>query len=146
MPVTISETRDQVASMLANLVGRVELSPGGAMSFPYESTRVFVEVRSWREGSSLVNVFAITNVELTPSPELYEFVALHSDDWVFGHLAMAVEGGSAYLHFTHSLLGDFLDEPELQAAVGAVAIAADEIDDKVKAQFGGRLPANDWDR
>jgi hypothetical protein len=143
MSVTLSETRDRVASMLAKFVGRVELSADGDLSFPYESTRVFVGVRPWAENSAVVSVFAVTNVDLTPSPELYEFVALHTGDWVFGHLGLSVEDGKALVYFSHALLGDFLDEEELQTAVGAVAIAADEIDDKVKTQFGGRLPTED---
>ena len=140
MTVTISETRDRVSSMLANLVGRVELSADGAMSFPYESTRVYVEVRPWGESSTVVNIYSITNVALTPTPELYEYVAVHSDDWWFGHLGMKVQGDVALVHLSHALLGDFLDQDELHAAVGGVALVANQIDDEIKSRFGGRLP------
>jgi hypothetical protein len=141
MAVNISETRDRVASMVANLVGRVELSPDGTLSFPYETTRVFVGVRPWGEGSTVVSVYAITNVDLEPSPELHEYVALHTDDWVFGHLVMSVSEGKAAVGFSHSLLGDRLDAEELHTAVAAVAVTADEVDEQIKERFGGRLPA-----
>jgi hypothetical protein len=139
MAISMSETRDRIASMVANFVGRVELGPGGELSFPYETTRVFIDVRPWGEGSTVVMVFAITNVELTPAPELYEYVALHSDDWVFGHMGMSISEGKAGITFSHTLLADRLDPEELQATVAAVAVTANEIGEKVKAQFGGRL-------
>lgn len=139
MAVSMAELRDRVASMVANLVGNVQLGPGGELSFPYETTRVYVDVRPWGEGSGVVLVFAITNVGLTPSPELYEFVALHTDDWVFGHLGLSVSEGSAAVVFSHTLLADRLDPEELHATVAAVAVSANEIDDKIKERFGGRL-------
>ena len=141
MALSISETRDRVATLVANLVGRVELSPSGELSFPYETTRIFVGVRPWGEGSSVVFVYAVTNVDLTPSPELYEYVALHTDSWIFGHLGMSVEDDKAVIVFSHSLLGDRIDEETLQTAVAAVAVTANEIDEQIKERFGGRLPS-----
>jgi type III secretion system-like peptide-binding chaperone len=139
MAVNISATRDAVASMLANLVGRVELAATGDLSFPFESTRIFINVRQFGDSSAVVNVFAITNVDLEPSPQLYEFVATHSGDWVMGHLALDVTDGRGTLVLRHTLLADYLDEPELSNAVRAIAFTADEIDNELKAKFGGRL-------
>jgi hypothetical protein len=139
MAVNISATRDRVASMLAALVGSIELSAAGDLSFPYESTRVFVNVRPLVDDSTVVNVFAFTNVDLVPSAELYEFVALHSGDFVFGHLSLDVTEGKGTLILRHTLLADYLDEPELNTAVRAIALTADDIDDELKAKFGGRL-------
>jgi len=109
MAAQIAETRDRVASLVAEFVGKVEMGAGGELSFPYEDMRVFVRVRPWMDDSTVVGVFAVTNVDLMPTPELYEFVALHTDDWVFGHLVMSVEDGKAFVGFSHSLLGDRLD-------------------------------------
>jgi hypothetical protein len=137
---TINATRDHVASLLADLVGRVELEAGGRMSFPWESTRVFVDVHEWGEASSVVQLTAINNVDVPLSPELYEFVARHTNDWVFGHLGMWIsDDGTAMVHFSHALLADFLDPEELQAAVAAVAFTGAEIDDQILERFGGRL-------
>jgi hypothetical protein len=143
MTVTIGETKDRVASMVANFVGSVQLDADGALSFPYENMRVFVNVRAWGESSTVVVVFAVTNIELPPAPELYEFVALHTDDWMFGHLVMNVVDGQAMVGFSHSLLGDRLDPEELQAAVAAVAVASNEIGNTIKGQFGGKLPSEE---
>jgi Putative bacterial sensory transduction regulator len=138
MATNVSETRDRVASMLTDLVGRVDLLPGGDLSFQYESARVFLGVVP-NGDSTVVNIVAWTNVDLEPTPGLYQFVALHADDWVFGHLAMGESEGLAHIGFRHTLLGDFLDEQELRTAVVAVAHTANEIDNEIKEMFGGRL-------
>jgi hypothetical protein len=140
MARSTSETRDGVASMLAGIVGRVELDADGDLSFPHESTRIHVGVRAFGEGSHVVNVYAITNVDVALSPELYRYVATHGSDWVFGHLAL-IEGedGKGLLIFRETLLADYLDAGELQTAVVMVAITADQVDDQIKEQFGGRL-------
>jgi len=139
MAVSMSATRDRVASMLASMVGPVQFSPGGDLSFPFESTRVYVNVGQIGDESAIVNVFAFTNVDVDPTPELYEFVATHAGDWVFGHLALNVTEGRGTLIFRHTLLADYLDEAELATAVRAVAVTANDIDDELKQQFGGRL-------
>jgi FHIPEP family/Putative bacterial sensory transduction regulator len=134
----IEETRDRVASMLAQIVGPVQVDQDGDLTFPFESTRVYVSVRPFGEASSVVSVFAITNVGLTPSDALAKFVATHGSDWLFGHLAMAEHEGMARLIFNHTLLGDYLDREELEVAVAAVATTADRLDDEIKEQFGGQ--------
>ena len=138
MAATVSETRDRVASLLTEFVGPVELDPAGGLSFAYESTRVFLHVAPHGD-TTVVHVQALTNVDITPSAELYKHVALNADSWVYGHLAMGEEGGKANVGFRHSILGDFLDAQELFTAVAAVAQTANAIDDEIKATFGGRL-------
>ena len=135
---SVSETRDRVASLLTEFVGPVELTPGGGLSFAYESVRVYLMVVP-NGDTTVVHVQALTNVDIPPTPELYKHVALHADDWIFGHLTMGEEDAKAFVGFRHSLLGDFLDAPELYAAVASVAHTANTIDDEIKASFGGRL-------
>ncbi len=40
--------------------------------------------------------------------------------------------------WTHTLLGDYLDEEELHNAVGAVVTTADRLDDELQSRFGGK--------
>jgi hypothetical protein len=141
MPAKISEVRDRVASIMSDLVGGLQLNPGGDLSFDYETATVYVNVRPFMEDSTVVNVFAFTNVGLQPTRELFEFVARHSGDWIFGHLAVFGDSdgqGEVTLVFRQTMLGDYLDAEELTAAVVAVATTADQIDDQIKQQFGGR--------
>jgi FHIPEP family/Putative bacterial sensory transduction regulator len=153
----IDETRDRVASMLARIVGPVEVDSDGDLTFVYESARIFVGVRPFGDASSVVSVFAITNVGLTPSDALARFVAIHGSDWLFGHLSMVERDGMARLIFNHTLLGDYLDREELEVAVAAVATTAARLDDEIKEQFGGQTvselmqgdvseprPTSDW--
>ena len=68
---------------------------------------------------------------------MFEYVALHADDYIFGHLN-AVRGDDGLLIcLSHALLGDYLDEDELVRAVGAMLATADRMDDELKTQFGG---------
>jgi hypothetical protein len=39
--------------------------------------------------------------------------------------------------YSHSLLGDYLDEEELGRAVGGMLFVADNLDDELEKQFGG---------
>src|SRR5262245_53702902 len=142
MPAKISDVRDRVSTIMSELVGGLQLNPGGDLSFTYETVTVYVNVRPFGDESTVVNVFSFTNAGLGPSTELYEFIARHSGDFVFGHLAILDQDGSEdeiVLVFRQTLLGDYLDAEELAAAVAAVAATADDIDDQVKERFGGRL-------
>ncbi len=124
---------------LADLVGSVQLTPDGAYSFQTGSARVFVRCGAWGTDTTLVSVTCPVLFECKPSPELYEHVATHADDYVFGHLSVSPqEDGTLMVMFTHSLLGDFLDPEELKHAVGALVTTADQLDDSLQARFGGK--------
>jgi T3SS (YopN, CesT) and YbjN peptide-binding chaperone 1 len=140
MAAKIGEVRDQVATILSNMVGSLQLNPGGDLSFEYETARVIVNVSPFGDDSTVINIFAFTNAGLDASPALYEYVARHSGDWVFGALSVVdEEDGNMAVILRQTLLGDFLDPEELGAAVAAIATTADEIDDAIKEQFGGLL-------
>jgi Putative bacterial sensory transduction regulator len=135
-PVDPETMRHRVQDMLTKIVRPIQVDSFGAMSFTSGSTRVYVRVQPFNE-TSIVNVSAITNVGLTASPELYEYVATHADDWSFGHVGIRDGDGGMEVVFRYSLLGDFVSAGSLEHAVGAVAQAADQIDDDVAKRFGG---------
>jgi hypothetical protein len=140
MAPKIGEVRDQVATIMSNMVDNVQLNPGGDLSFEYETAKVIVNVSPFGDDSTVINIFAFTNAGIDASPELYEYVARRSGDWVFGALSVLDEDdGNVALILRQTLLGDFLDSEELSAAVAAIAMTADEIDDPIKQQFGGIL-------
>ena len=107
------------------------------------STRCFISVSS-RGGDDervIVKLTSPVAFEVPGSPALFEYIALNSDSWVFGHLGLDADDdvpGTYSVLFVHRLLGNYLDEEELSGAVAAVAVTADEIDDDVVAKFGGR--------
>lgn len=134
----VAEVKDKVQRHLVGAFGSVALDKDGDYSIEAGSARVYVSVSEWGE-RTLVRVFAQTNFELTPSPELYEWIVKHTRSYRFGHVSLVeFEDGTARLDFDHTLLGDFLDPEELLVAVRMVGTTADEIDDEVKDTFGGR--------
>lgn len=131
--------KDKVQRYLADLVGPIQLAPDGAFTFQSGSARVFVRCVSWGTDNTLVGVSAPVLFEVQPSPDLYEHIATHGDDYLFGHLsAAAQQDGSVTVMFTHTLLGDYIDPDELKHAVGGVISVADQIDDDLKTRFGGK--------
>jgi hypothetical protein len=139
MPANVEAVKAKIQSILTQR-GTVQIDRDGDFSIGLGSARAFVRVREYGNGqATVVLVFAqvLLNVPLTP--DLYKYVALHSDDLVFGHLVLAeMDDNTGMLLISHTLLGDYLDEDELLYAVYGVAGAADEFDDKLQQQFGGK--------
>ena len=139
MQTAVEATRERVRQMLAESSGGADVLPGGELTFLFESVQVFLNVLDVGENMPVVNVFAVTNVEVPPSPQLYRFVATKANDWVFGHLGAREEQRGVTIMFRHTLLGEYLDRDELAHAVHAVATTADGLDNEIKRQFGGKL-------
>jgi len=136
--VGVAEVKERVQRSLTKEFGTISVDADGDYWVTAGSARVYVSVKEWND-RTLVDVFAQTNFDLTPSPELYEWVAKHSSSYRFGHVSLVeFDDGTARIDFCHRLLGDFLDPDELTVAVGAVGFSADEIDDEIKERFGGR--------
>jgi Putative bacterial sensory transduction regulator len=131
--------KDKVQRYLADMVGAVQLTPDGAYSFQAGSAQVFVRCMQWGTGDrTLVSIVCPVLFAAAPSPELYEHIAVHADDYLFGHLSAAnQDDGTVSVFFTHTLLGDYLDPEELKQAVGAVVTTANTLDDELKTRFGG---------
>lgn len=132
--------KDKVQRYLADMAGTVQVVPDGVFSLQSGSTRVFVRCLPWADtGNSLVKVFAYVLQGVKPSPELYEYIALHADDYLFGHLSVAkLDDENFALMFTHVMLGDYLDPEELKHAVSGVLFTADRLDDELQPRFGGK--------
>lgn len=134
---SVAATRDRVQGMLTDLLGTVEIDSEGDFTFRNESARLFLRVVPWGEGESVLSIRAFTNMGVPSSPELFRFVAMH-DKYVFGHLSATEEDGEVTVSFDETLLGDFLDPKELETAVFAIALGANDVDDEIKSRFGGR--------
>ena len=138
----VLNVKDKVQRYLLDLGVRPEVTEDGGWTFRTGSARVFVRVREQTgEDSSrtLVELTAPVLFGVTPSAELWEYVALSADNWVFGHLwAAKQDEDDVTLLLSHRLLGDYLDPEELKSAVAGLAISAEEIDDQLADRFGGR--------
>jgi len=130
--------KDKVGRYVGDLIGPYEVDGAGDVHFRWGSSHVFVRCAGFGEDLSLVLVSVPLLFGVPASPELFRHVALHADDWYFGHLsATEQDGGQVKLWLSHALLGDYLDVEELKAAVAAVCRTADGLDDELKAKFGG---------
>ena len=68
---------------------------------------------------------------------LFEHVALHNGDEVFGSFDVIGHEQGVDIWLVHTLLGDFFEE-QLKVAAGTLAVAVDGLDDALQKQFGGR--------
>lgn len=137
MGSNVLEIKDRVQRYLASATA-VEVTQDGQMTFRHGSARFFIRVAEHAD-SVMIWVFSPLAFKIPPSPEVFKFVALHSDDYIFGHMSAVETDEGVRIDLTHTLLGDFLDEEELHWAVGAMAAAGDELDDKIVGQFGGNV-------
>jgi hypothetical protein len=138
-PGLVDTTRARLQDMLTEMLERIEVDKYGSFTFPAESARVFIKVHPFGQERTLVNVFAHTNIDVPASEELFRYIALHSNMWVFGHLGASERDDKVLVTLSHRLLGEHLQLEELKAAAFSVAFTADEIDDEIKERFGGRL-------
>ena len=136
------EMKAKVQQMLIDHVGTIRIVPDGRFAFEVGSTNVFVRVN---QPESAAYTYAILTAPITigvpTTPELFKWVALNTDGYLFGHIGVAIDNEdapTATLVFTHTLLVDYLDAEELRRAVSAVSASADELDDVVVGTFGGK--------
>ena len=138
MSEAVAVLKEKVERYVGDLIGPYDVNQWGAINFRWGSAHVFVKCSSFGDDESVAFISIPLLYGVTGTDELFRHVALHSDDWHFGHLSLTENDDGHYkLWFTHSLLGDYLDVEELKTAVATMAKAADGLDDELKDSFGG---------
>ncbi len=135
----VAETKERVQRFLTQIAS-VNIDEHGRYSIRYDSARVFVEVDEFGDDQTWVRLVCPLLHEVPLTPELYEYVALHSDDYKYGILSVHKSNETdtvGSLFFTYGLLGTTLDPDELKLAVGILVTAANDLDDELKEKFGG---------
>lgn len=132
----------KVQAYLQDLELKYMVEGAGEYSLRYNSIQMFIRVwtRDPNETSSPTHVRLMVPLLFGPEggPELYEYIAFHSDDYVFGHLSLfRTDEGELRVFYTHTLLGDYLDAEEFNRALIGMANVADNLDDELQARFGG---------
>ncbi|RMH20811.1 MAG: hypothetical protein D6701_03415 [Gemmatimonadetes bacterium] len=144
---TVDETFLRVQRILTGPMDLVVDVRDNLMSVAFQghSTQIFIEVYDWGtdpEGQprSLVHLTAPVLLEAPESAELYQWAATEGASLWFGHALVQAEQtpGNVRVLLKHTLLGDYLDAPELSAAMFGVLLTADEWDDQLQARFGGK--------
>ena len=140
---TVEATTQKVQRILTAEFTNIMLAEKG-FSIEYGSTRVFIEIREWTpddEGNprSTVYVWAIVARQVKPTPELYHWAATKGQQMLFGGVTVIdADDGTCFVQFDNTLLGDFLDPLELTTAVYTVTLTADDLDEFVHTEFGGK--------
>jgi hypothetical protein len=144
---TTEQTMMKVQRILTGPMGlRISLTGDRiTVSFEGASTVLHLRIQDWgkdRDGEpqSLVLVSSLILRQVRPTPALFEWVARHGGSRWFGHVEVYddEEPGTVYLMMSHTLLGDYLDEKELEVGMIAVMTAADAWDDELQKRFGGK--------
>lgn len=145
--------KDKVSRYAREVFNIVRLDDDGDLIIPYESTRVFIRVIEhevepdnesfWNDNQlsrTCVYVWAPTVFDVTPTNELYKWVATEGADFWYGHCKVTPFGdkGNVQVIFEITIPGDTIDPGELKRALLSVATTADNLDDELKAKFGGK--------
>jgi hypothetical protein len=136
-PANVVTLRELIEGKLAEIAGSYGVDQNGSYVLGLQSARTFV-VPTWLEnGTTVVRVFAITNMDVPVTAELTRWLLAKNLEFVFGAFALDVENGAIW--FNHNLLGSFVAPEELEATIAAVIETANRFDDEIKGRFGGRL-------
>jgi hypothetical protein len=116
------------------------------VTFTDASTAVHLRVIDWGktadgEPRTLIRISAPILYAVKPVPALFEYLVREAPTKWFGSITVADDpdnAGMLTISMGHTLLGDYLDEEELNAAMFGVLGAADELDDPMQKRFGGK--------
>jgi hypothetical protein len=144
----VDATMMRVQRLLTGPMGlRIQLQGDTiSVAFTGSSTQVYIRIIDWGtnpdgEPRSLVRISAPRLRGVKPTPALYEYLAREAPQMWFGNIAVWDDTdtpGTVSLTLGHTLLGDFLDEEELKAAMFNVLGSADDLDDQLQNRFGGK--------
>jgi T3SS (YopN, CesT) and YbjN peptide-binding chaperone 1 len=136
---SLEATDAKLRKYLTSIFNRVEVDGDGDYSVRRGSTRAFFSVhQSDADAPVFVKIHAYMLMGVPRSQELYKYIAFHSDDYIFGHLALReASDGTLTVLLEHILLGDYLDEAEIGYTSTAVLGTADDLDDTLQKRFGG---------
>jgi adenylate cyclase len=144
---TVEQTMMKVQRIMTGPMGLKVMVHGDQfrITFHNSSTYLMVRVVEWGtddagEPRTLVLVSAPILRDLSQTPELFEWVARQGGSRWFGHVEVhgSDESDNVSLLFSHTLLGDYLDQPELETAMWGILSVADNWDDELQQRFGGK--------
>jgi hypothetical protein len=139
--VRLAALRRRIEPLLTDLLGAAPERDGdGDYVFMFDSAQVIVAPRAVPDGSTVVRVFAITNVGVEITPDLGLFLAHLNFGLMFGRFGLDTEHRAVW--FDETYLADQVTDDGLRFLVRMVAATADEWDDRIKALFGGRTGAD----
>ena len=136
-PAGVVALREKIDATLERVYQGYVADERGMYVLGLETARVFI-VPTWLdEETTVIRLFAVTNLDVPVTQELMAYLLAKNLEFVFGAFALDADQGAVW--FTHNLLGAFTAPEEIEATVAAVSETADEYDNEIKSLFGGRL-------
>lgn len=144
---TVEQTTMKVQRLLTGPMALKVSLDGDSFQIRFKdaSTAVNLRVKEWGshegEPETLVHIWATILRDVRPSPELFEWVAREGGLTWFGHVDVVADRdnpAAVLLVMSHALLGDYIDQRELETAMMGVMLSADKLDDELQKRFGGK--------
>ncbi len=133
---TVQELNNIVSKYLGQMVENYEVRDGRYV-IRQGSAAVFIELTQMPQGT-----ICRFTVPLLFNPRdddlLYRRLSEYNARLLLGRLYVK----DNIVFVDHALLGDHMDQPEFESALVAVAVAGDDIDDALRAEFGGQRYAD----
>jgi hypothetical protein len=132
----LAELRKRLEPLLTAIVGRApEQDADGDYLIPVADVRVVIAPRVAPRGLPVLRIFTVTNLGVSPSPELAVLLARLNFGLMFGRFVLDVAHQTIW--FDETLIGSQFGEEELRFVIELVASTGDQWDDRLKQLFGG---------
>jgi hypothetical protein len=131
---------DKARDYLHELFGEVNVRLSGD-TFVLQEGSTFVYLRTFPIGEKQagVEVFSYVVIDVAVTEALMRYLLTSNLRLMFGGFGLAIDDdGKGAVVLTHTILGNGMDRVELYASVSAIARVADNLDDQIVAQFGGK--------
>lgn len=129
--------RSKIDGYLREMVPNLSVDDEGDFMVRLGDAITWVRAAAWEGGRSLVRVWSITNVGMRVDEELTRYLVTTNAQLAMGGFRLDESGPAVMI--VHSLLGDYLNRAELQAAVAVVTGMAVDFGPQIKSRFGGQL-------
>ena len=131
---------DKARDYLHALFGEVNVTQMDD-TFALQEGSTFVYLRTFPIGEKQagVEVFSYVVIDVAVTEALMRYLLSYNLRLMFGGFGLAIDDeGKGAVVLTHTIMGNGMDRVELYASVSAIARVADDLDDQIVAQFGGK--------
>ncbi len=133
MATKVEEVQRRIEEILA-AAGYPHVIEGGRVRVERGSSAVFISAHEWQERFVMIELLSPVLDGVGQSDGLMQKINALNEKLYFGKVYWLTDE----VWLAHNLLGDRLDNEELIASVGILAVVADHLDDELKKKFGGR--------
>lgn len=142
MADNLGDVKEHVRSVLEARLGIQELkTTKSGFCFRLMSSELCFMLHETRPGRVVIFIRGFVARDVPLSAALYEHVALHGGDWLYGHLTVYPHesGAAGNVILNHPLAAEHTTDELLIEATVMLGRTLEEIDDQIVAAFGGRM-------